>query len=71
MEVDENILQIVETNKFFKKKDIVKYYDKFKEIDKDGSYKIDRFEMKEFLISFGIELNDDEIHSIIGEYDED
>ena len=37
MEVDENILQLVETNKFFKKKDIVKYYDKFKEIDKDGS----------------------------------
>ncbi len=64
-------MQIVETNKFFNKKDIVNYYDKFKEIDKDGSLKIDRSEMKEFLISFGIELDDNEIKSLISEYDYD
>jgi hypothetical protein len=27
--------------------------------------------MKDFLISFGIELNDDEIKSLIKEYDDD
>ena len=64
-------MQIVESNKFFSKKDIVKYYDKFKEIDKDGSLKIDRSEMKEFLVSFGIELDDNEIKSLISEYDND
>ena len=49
----------------------MKYYDKFKEIDKDGSLKIDRSEMKEFLVSFGIELDDNEIKSLISEYDND